>query len=228
MTFSIITLFPEMFESIFKYSIIKRAEERGIIKINIVNLREFGHGTHKMVDDKPYGGGVGMILKVDVIYQAIKATKLGKGKEKVFIMDPKGEKYSQEKAEELSKLDHVILVCGHYEGFDARIENFIDGALSIGDFILSGGEIPSMAIVESVGRLVNGVLLKENATINESFSEKNGKRILESTQYTRPNEFKGYNVPQVLLSGHAKKIEEFRNLNAEQETKKKRPDLIKK
>lgn len=228
MTFSIITLFPEMFESIFKYSILKRAQDEGTIKINLVNLRDFGQGTHKTVDDKPYGGGTGMILKVDVLYEAIQRTRTDKAGELVFLLDPKGEKFSQEKAEKFSKINHLILVSGHYEGADDRIRNFIDGYLSIGDFVLSGGEIPTMAVVESVARLVPGVLKKSDATIFESFSKNDGERILETPKYTRPEEFMGYKVPKILLSGNEKKIQEFRKEEAINETEKNRPDLLKK
>lgn len=228
MIFSIITLFPEMFDSVFNYSILKRAQEKNIIRINFVNLRDFGLGKHKTVDDRPYGGGTGMILKVDVLYEAIQKTKAGVGRELVVLLDPKGEKFSQKKAEDFSTVDHLILICGHYEGVDARIENFIDSQISVGDFVLSGGEIPSMIIVESVARLVTGVLSKGDATTFESFSEVNGKRILETPQYTRPESFINYKVPKTLLSGHEKKIKEFREEKALSETKKKRPDLLKK
>lgn len=226
MTFSIITLFPEMFDSVFKYSIIKRAQDKGVIKINLVNLRDFGHGTHKTVDDRPYGGGTGMILKIDVLYEAIQRAKTGENDEMVFLLDPKGEKFFQKNAENLAKINHLILICGHYEGVDDRIRNFIDGSLSIGDFVLSGGEIPAMAVVESVARLVPGVLTKDDATVFESFSEVDGKRILETPKYTRPEEFMGYKVPQVLLSGNEKKIQEFRKKEARSETEKNRPDLL--
>lgn len=228
MTFSIITLFPEMFESVFNYSILKRAQEKNTIKINLVNLRDFGLGNHKAVDDRPYGGGIGMILKVDVLYEAIQKTKIEKTNELVILLDPKGEKFSQTRAEDFSKIDHLILICGHYEGVDGRIKNFIDGEISIGDFILSGGEIPAMAIVESVARLVTGVLSKSDATAFESFSEVEGERILENPQYTRPEDFRSYKVPTILLSGNEKKIKEFRKEESLAETKKKRSDLLKK
>lgn len=228
MIFSIITLFPEMFESVFSYSILKRAQEKNAIKINLINLRDFGLGSHKTVDDRPYGGGIGMILKVDVLYEAIQKTKKGIGREVVILLDPKGEKFSQKKAEDFSKIDHLILVCGHYEGTDARIENFIDAQISVGDFVLSGGEIPAMVIVESTARLVKGVLSKGDATLFESFSEVDGTRILETPQYTRPENFMNYKVPSLLLSGHGKKIKEFREKEALVETKSKRSDLLKK
>ncbi len=225
MQISIITLFPSMFESIFAYSIIRRAQRKGQIKINIVDLRDFGIGRHKTVDDKPYGGGVGMVLRVDVLDQAINSVRLKKGREKVALLDPKGEVYKQKTAEKFSKLDHLILVCGHYEGFDERIRKLVDLEISIGDFVLSGGEIAAAAIAESVVRLVPGVLKNSEATAFESFSDVDGNRILEHPHYTRPAIYKNRRVPKELLSGNFKTIEVYRKEKARELTKKKRPDL---
>lgn len=226
MKFSVITLFPEMFSGVFDYSIIARAIKKGKIELNLVNLRDFGIGSHKIVDDKPYGGGVGMVLRVDVLNDAIKNTKTNKGIEKVAIFDARGVIYSQKYAEEFSKLDHMILICGRYEGFDERIKSFVDYSVSIGDFVLTGGEIPAMAVIDSVARLIPKVLSKKEATIHESFSRKENGRVLEHAQYTRPEEYRGSRVPAVLLSGHAAKINEFREKQSIEETIKHRPDLI--
>ncbi|HVT01047.1 MAG TPA: tRNA (guanosine(37)-N1)-methyltransferase TrmD [Patescibacteria group bacterium] len=228
MQITIITLFPQAFDSIFSHSILGRAQREEKIKINILDLREFGNGPHQTVDDKPYGGGVGMVLKVDVMDKAIEEARIRdpKAKEAVILLDPKGEVYSQKNAEIFSKLDHLILICGHYEGYDERIRDLVDYEISVGDYVLSGGEIGAMLITESVVRLVPEVLSKTDATNFESFSDLEGSRILEHPQYTRPESYKGKNVPEVLLSGNFKKIEEFRKEEAQKLTKKRRPDLI--
>jgi len=226
MKFSIITLFPEMFSGVFEHSIINRAKEKEIIEIDFINLRDFGIGPHKTVDDKPYGGGTGMVLRVDVLHSAIKSAKKGEGVEKVVIFDAKGSTYSQKIAEDLSKIDHLILVCGRYEGFDERIKKHVDYSLSVGDYILTGGEIPAMALVDSVTRLIPNVLLKGDATVNESFSKTQLGRILEHPQYTRPENYEGEAVPDILLSGHHTNIVEFKEKEREKITKRVRPDLI--
>lgn len=226
MLFSIITLFPEMFEGTFGHSIIKRAQKEKIVKIQFINLRDFGIGTHKSVDDRPYGGGTGMILRVDVLEKAINYAKKGISKEKIILLDPRGKTYSQETAENLSILEHLILICGHYEGYDERIRNYIDMEISIGDYILSGGEIASMIIVDSVTRIIPGVLKKESAIAQESFSKINENRILEYPQYTRPPLYKGKKIPEILTSGDFKKIQEYRTKRAHETTKKHRKDLI--
>lgn len=225
MTISIITLFPDMFSGVFDHSIIKRAQEDGHVSIRFFNLKDYGIGKHKIVDDTPYGGGVGMVLKIDVLDTAIQAARLPNTNERVILLDPKGTPYTQELANGYTAYDHIILVCGHYEGFDARIENFVDEAVSVGDYVLSGGEIPAMLITESVIRLIPNVLKKDEAHRFESFSkEKDG--MLEHDQFTRPREYKGLSVPEVLLSGNAAKIEEFRANNARKATESKRPDLL--
>lgn len=157
MQISVITLFPKLFEPFLSVSILGRALEEGKIKINIIDLRDYGIGRHKTVDDKPYGGGIGMVLRVDVLAEAIKATKTGEGKEAVILLDPKGEVFRQELTEKFSKFDHLIFVCGRYEGFDERIRKLVDFEVSIGDYVLSGGELPAMVIIEAVSRLVPGV-----------------------------------------------------------------------
>lgn len=216
-----------MFDGVFGSSIIKRAQEKGQIQIELVDLRDFGIGKHKVVDDKPYGGGVGMVLRVDVLDKAIKETRIKKLKEAVILMDPKGEKYIQEKAEKFSKIDHLILICGHYEGYDERVRSLVDYEISVGDFVMSGGEIPAMTIVESVARLVPKVLEKEEASALESFSKIDNKRVLEHPQYTRPGKYKGKSVPKELLSGNPKIVDSYRLKKAMSLTRKRRPDLLK-
>lgn len=225
MLISIITLFPKIFDPILSVSILGRAQEEGKVKINIVDLREFGLGRHKTVDDKPYGGGTGMVLRVDVLEAAINSVKTGKGNEAVILLDPKGETYKQNLAEKFTKYDHLILVCGRYEGFDERIRDYVDFEISIGDYVLSGGELPAMIMVESICRLLPGVLSKSEATELESFSESSKGRILEHPHYTRPAEYKKKKVPAELLSGNLAEITKYRIDKAEKLTKKRRPDL---
>lgn len=226
MKISIITLFPQMFAGPFDYSIVKRAKEAGLVTINFVNLRDFGIGKHKTVDDKTYGGGRGMILRVDVLEEAVEHAldkNLERNKQRVIFLGPKGKTFNQEKAVELSKLEHLILICGHYEGIDSRAGEFIDEEISIGDFITTGGEIPAMLVTDSVTRLVKGVLPK-GVTDDESFSE----NLLEHPQYTRPDVYKNVSVPQTLISGDHGKIKEWKMEKSKQETRKFRPDLLKK
>jgi tRNA (guanine37-N1)-methyltransferase len=207
-----------MFQGPFDHSIIKRANEKGLVEINFVDIRNFGIGKHKTVDDKPYGGGTGMILKVDVLKAAIDKTKdetLKKDEEKIALLSAKGENYTQTLAQDFSKLKHLILICGHYEGVDERIVDFIDYEISIGDFVLTGGEIAAMLITDSTARLIPGVL-KKGVVENESHSEKN---LLEYPHYTRPDIFEGKKVPQILLKGNHKKIDEWKNKNKKLKTK---------
>lgn len=215
-----------MFDGVFNSSIIKRAMTQKKVKIEIVNLRDYGIGRHKIVDDKPYGGGTGMVMRVDVIDNAVKNTRIKGVNERVILMDPKGEKFKQENAENFSKVEHLILICGHYEGYDERVRSLVDDEISIGDFVLTGGEIPAMAIVDSIVRLIPGVLKKEEANIIESFTKIGGKRILEFPHYTRPAKHKGKGVPEELLSGNPKVVEKFRMKKAVKLTKKRRPDLL--
>ena len=223
MKISIITLFPKMISGFFEESIVKRAMTKKLVEIEIINLRDFAIDDYGTVDDRPYGGGVGMILRVDVIHKAI--SKIKNRKSKIVLTSPKGKVFDQKKAQEYSKLDHLIIISGHYEDVDARVQDFVDEEISMGDFILTGGEIPASAIVDSIVRLIPGVLKKEQATISESFNI-NGKKILEYPQYTRPEEFMGKKVPEVLLNGDHKKIEEWKEEKAIEETKLKRPDLL--
>lgn len=238
MKISIITLFPEVFNPILYTSILSRAQKKGLVEFELVNLREFGEGRHQIVDDRPYGGGVGMVLKADVLAKALNQVTsdrvqgtVSKGKTlkpvtynlKTILMSASGTPYKQAKAQQLSKIDHLIIVCGHYEGVDQRfIDQYVDEEISIGDYVLTGGEIPAMAVVDSVTRLIPGVLEKPEATIDESFSD----GLLEYPQYTRPEEFEGEKVPEVLLSGNHAQIAKWRREKSLEKTKNIRPDLI--
>lgn len=224
MKISILTLFPEMFEGPFDYSIINQAQEKKKVNIEFINIRDFGIGKHRVVDDKPYGGGHGMILRADVLEKAVmsvKDKKLSFKNQRVILLSPRGKTFNQKKALALSQLEHIILICGRYEGIDERIKKFIDSELSIGDFIVTGGEIPAMLVTDAVARLVKGVL-KEGVTAAESFSP-----YLEYPQYTKPNTFKNLNVPSILLGGDHAKIKKWREKEALKTTAKLRPDLLK-
>ena len=219
MKIDILTLFPEMFAPL-EHSILKRASENGIIKFNIVNIRDFSKDKHKKCDDYPFGGGAGMLMMVEPLYDAIKSVY--KKNAKIIFPSPQGKIFNQEKAKELSKCEHLIFVCGHYEGVDERIfELFPMEEISVGDYVLTGGELASMVIVDSLSRFVDGVISKESLE-NESFS--NG--LLEYPQYTRPAEFKGLKVPEVLLSGNHGEVDKWRKEQSEIITKKKRSDLL--
>ena len=218
MKISILTLFPAMFQGPFDFSIINRAREKGLVEINLVDIRQFGTGKHKIVDDTPYGGGVGMVLKVDIIHKALESVlekNLSGEKQKIVLLSAAGKTYDQRLAREFSNLEHLVIICGHYEGVDERVLNFVDLEISIGDYVLTGGEIPAMVLTDSVARLVKGVL-KPEATTHESFSDK----LVEYPQYTRPEEFENLNVPEILLSGDHGKIGEWRRKKANKKTSK--------
>ena len=219
MQFDVLTLFPEMFEPLNE-SIIGRAKEKGLININLINIRDFSKNKHKKVDDTPYGGGAGMVMMPDVVYDAYKS--LDSKDAKVIYMSPQGKVLNQEKVKSLSKEQHLILLCGHYEGIDQRvIDEIVDEEISIGDYVLTGGELPAMIVIDSVSRYIDGVL-KDDSTKEESFSE----GLLEYPQYTRPEIFNGKQVPEVLLSGHHENIDKWRREQSLINTKKKRPDLL--
>ena len=215
MRFDIITLFPEIFEFYCQHSILKKAKEKGIIKIKVHNLRDFTSDKHKTVDDKPFGGGRGMVLKIEPIYKAVQSlkSKIKSQKSKIILFTPRGKKFTQKMALEFSKLSQLILICGRYEGVDERVAKYLcDEKISIGDYVLMGGELPALVVIESVARLVPGVIGKSEL-LKERFTKKGG--FLEYPQYTRPEVFepqKGvkWKVPKVLLSGNHKKIEEWR------------------
>ena len=220
MKFDVLTLFPEMFKSLDE-SIIGRAREKGLIEINLINIRDFSKDKHKKVDDTPYGGGAGMALKPDVVYDAYSSLEVKNAR--VIYLSPQGNVLNQEKVKELSKENHLILLCGHYEGIDQRVlDEIVDEEISIGDYVLTGGELPAMVLIDSVSRYVEGVLNGES-TKEESFSNK----LLEYPQYTRPEEFRGKKVPEVLISGHHENIKKWREQKSLEITKLKRPDLLK-
>lgn len=220
MKIDILTLFPESCRGFLDASVIGRAQKNGLVTIDLVNLRDFATDSYGSVDDKPYGGGVGMVLRVDIIAEAIK--KLRVANSKVILLTPQGRVFNQALAQELSKEDHLILVAGHYEGFDERIRDLVDLEISIGDYILTGGELAAVAISEAVVRLIPGVLGKDESSEQESFSQ----GLLEYPQYTRPEEFEGKKVPPILLSGNHAEIAKWRSEQARQRTAKRRPDLL--
>lgn len=244
MQFDVLTLFPEMF-NILNESIIGRAKEKGLINVNLINIRDFSKNKHKKVDDTPYGGGAGMVIQPDVVYDAYKSvisniedvrnvTNSKKientenveksAKTRVIYMSPQGKKLDQKKVEELSKQEHLILLCGHYEGIDQRVlDSIVDEEISIGDYVLTGGELPAMVLIDSVSRYVEGVL-KDGSTTEESFSQ----GLLEYPQYTRPEVFEGQQVPEVLRSGNHQMIDKWRREQSLKRTLEKRPDLLEK
>ena len=262
MKISIITLFPKMIASFFKESIVKKAKEKGLVKIELINLRDFALDSYGTVDDRPYGGGAGMVLRIEPVYKAVQSvisnfqfiiskqnSNFQKSISKTILTSPKGKVFNQEKARKYAKLDHLVIICGHYEGVDERVLNFVDEEVSLGDFVMTGGEIVAAAITDAVCRLIPGVLKKEKATEIESFFEvsvdklievvgedeilkklkekgvKNVK-LLEYPQYTRPEDFLGFKVPKILLSGNHKEIEIWRLKKAYEETRKKRGYLL--
>jgi len=223
MRIDILSLFPEFFSALSNWSIIGRAEEENKVQINNVNIRDFSKNKHKKVDDYPFGGGPGMVMTPEPILGAINSVK--DTNSRVIYLSPQGKQFNQEMANELSKESHLILLCGHYEGIDNRIiDNYIDEEISVGDFVLTGGEIPAMIIVDAVVRLLPGVLSGEQSFMEESHY--NG--LLEHPQYTRPREFNGYSVPDVLLSGNHKNIEAWKKEESLKSTFVKRPDLLEK
>ena len=219
MRIDILTLFPEMFVSFTTESIIKRAIEKGSIEVNIIDFRKYSLDPHNKVDDTPYGGGSGMVLMCQPIYDAIEDIKTEYSK--VIMLTPDGKTYKQKIAYDLSKEKHLILLCGHYEGFDERIRNIVDLELSIGDYVLTGGEYPAMVVADSIIRLVPGVIEEESHLV-DSFND----NLLDYETYTKPQNFRGMEVPSVLLSGDHKKIDEFRKNSRYNRTKERRPDLL--
>lgn len=227
MRFHIMTLFPEIFNSYMNESIMKRAVEKGIIEVNIYNIRDFSTNKHKKVDDYPFGGGAGMVMTPQPIYDTYKhiIDKFDIKDPRVVYLTPKGKIHNQNIASEMSTFEDVILLCGHYEGIDQRIiDSIVTDEISIGDYVLTGGELPALILIDSISRLIPGVLSQ-----NESFEEESFKDdLLEYPHYTRPREFMGMEVPEVLLSGNHKKIDEWRHEKSIEITKERRPDLYKK
>ena len=222
MKIDILTLFPNMFEGVFQESIIKRALENKIIEINIHNFRDYTLDPHNKVDDTPYGGGCGMVLMAQPIFDCVESLKTENSK--VILLTPSGIPYKQKQAYDLSKEKHLIIICGHYEGFDERITTLADYQISIGDYVLTGGEIPAMVLVDSITRLIPGVI-NERSHLGDSFSE---SYLLDYPVYTKPRVYKGMEVPEVLLSGDHQKIDEYRVSESLRKTRKVRPDLLEK
>lgn len=214
MKIDILTIFPSMFEGFLNESIIKRAIDKGKVKINLINFRDYTLDPHGKVDDTPFGGGAGMVLMIQPIYDALMSIKTKDSY--VILLTPGGNVFNQRRAREFVKYKHLILICGHYEGFDDRIKSLVDEEISIGDFILTGGEIPAMVISDAVIRLIDGVINKDSL-ISESFDS----NLLDYPVYTKPREFKGMKVPEILLSGDHKKIEEYRRSEQERVTKER-------
>ncbi len=219
MRIDILTLFPKMFDGFINESIIKRAIENKLITINIIDFREFSSLKHKQVDDTPYGGGAGMVLMCEPIVKAIESVK--DDDSLVILTTPQGKSYNQSVALDLKNYKHLIIVCGHYEGYDERIRNFVDLELSIGDYVLTGGEIPAMVICDSVIRLIDGVI-KKDSYMEDSFTD----NLLDYPTYTKPADFRGLKVPEVLINGNHKLIEEYRKEEQRKRTEERRPDLL--
>jgi len=219
MRIDILTLFPSMFDGFLNESIIKRAIEKEAVKINIINFRDYSKDPHKKVDDTPFGGGSGMVLTCQPIFDCVESIKTDDSL--VILLTPDGKTYNQKMATELKEFKHLIIICGHYEGFDDRIRVLVDKEISIGDFILTGGEIAAMAITDSITRLLDGVISKGSLE-SESFNE----NLLDYPVYTKPRNFRGMEVPEVLVSGDHKKIEEYRKSEQLRITKEKREDLL--
>lgn len=218
----IITLFPEMFEGPLNHSMLYKAQKEKLVQITTVNLRDFGLGKRKTVDDTPYGGGAGMILKPEPIFAAVESIKSRDKNAKVILMSPRGKKYNQQMAKKLARQQSLIIICGHYEGVDERVSAIVDQEISVGDYVLTGGEIPAMTVVDSIVRLIPGVLGDERSNQDESFS----LNILEYPQYTRPDKFRSMKVPDELKTGNHAQIEKWRKDQAIKKTRKNRPDLL--
>lgn len=226
MRFDVLTLFPELFNSVMGESIIGRAQQNGLVQVKAINIRDYSRDKHRKVDDYPFGGGNGMVMTCQPVFDAYRAITEGlEKKPKVIYMSPQGRVLTQELARELSDQEHLILLCGHYEGIDERIiEEIVDEEISIGDYVLTGGELPAMVLIDCVSRLIPGVLSSEGSYSDESHY--NG--LLEYPQYTRPAEYEGRKVPEILLSGHHANIEKWRMEQSIERTRKKRPDLYEK
>jgi tRNA (guanine37-N1)-methyltransferase len=225
MRIDIITLFPSMFRGPFDESIIERARKKGILEINLQDLREFTNDRHRTVDDVPYGGGAGMVMKPEPLFRAVEKVKEERSSSwKVILLSPQGQTFAQEKAKELAEEEGLIFICGHYEGVDERVrEHLIDEELSLGDFVLTGGELAAMVIIDAIARMLPGVLGCKDSIREDSFYQ----TLLDYPQYTRPAEFRGWKVPEVLISGNHQKIREWRKKKKLENTFKKRPDLLK-
>ncbi|WP_068983496.1 MULTISPECIES: tRNA (guanosine(37)-N1)-methyltransferase TrmD [Lysinibacillus] len=222
MNIHVLSLFPDMFTGVFGASILKKAQEKGAVKLEVTDIRAFSGNKHNQVDDYPYGGGAGMVLKPEPMFSAVEAITAGR-KPRIILMCPQGERFTQKKAEELAQEQELVFLCGHYEGYDERIrQHLVTDEISIGDFVLTGGELGAMTVIDSVVRLLPGVLGQEDSHIQDSFST----GLLEHPHYTRPAEFRGMKVPDVLLSGNHAKIEQWRAEESLKRTFERRPDLL--
>ena len=215
-----LTLFPEMYEGVLGSSILKRAEDKGIVNYHMINFRAFSHNKHNKVDDYPYGGGAGMVLKPEPVFEAMDSLKLDN--KRVILMCPQGQPFNQKLAEELAEEENIVFINGHYEGYDERIRSLVTDEVSIGDYVLTGGELASMAMTDAIVRLIPDVLSNEKSQQEDSFST----GLLEHPHYTRPREYRGMKVPDVLLSGNHKLIEEWRYEQSLKRTRERRPDLL--
>jgi len=221
--FDILSVFPEMFQSALGSSLIKRSIENGLVEVNLHNIRDYASDRHRTTDDTPYGGGGGMVMKVEPVANALKAIVPAGGKTLVILLSPQGETFEQKTVEELAQYSRIALICGHYEGIDERIrEHLVDREISIGDYVLSGGELPAMIVVDAVSRLVPGFVGNSKSVLYDSFST----GLLEGPHYTRPREYESWKVPEVLLSGHQKKIDEWRRRESLKRTLQRRPDML--
>ena len=226
MRIDIITLFPGMFESVLGESMLKRAQTKGLLKVKVHNLRDWTSDNHRTADDKPFGGGPGMVMKVEPVYKALKELKVlraAKDGIRVILLTPQGKKLEQGEVKRIAKYKRLILICGHYEGVDERIRGLVDEEISIGDYILTCGELPAMVLIDAAARLIPGVLGHSGSTVSESFED----GLLEYPQYTRPSEYMGMRVPEVVLSGDHKKIEKWRKVESLKRTSERRPDMLK-
>lgn len=226
MKINIFTLFPEMFTGPFDTSILKRGREKGLLDINLVNIRDFSQNKHHTVDDTPYGGGAGMVMNAEPVFEAMDWLKqqCGGQIDRVILMSPAGHRFNQNWARELARENHLVFICGHYEGIDERVrENLVTDELSIGDYVLTGGELPAMVVIDAVARLIPGVLGEEASVVEESF----GEGLLEYPHYTRPRDYRGHLVPDVLFSGHHEQIRRWRRRQSLVRTLESRPDLLK-
>ncbi|RNB91910.1 tRNA (guanosine(37)-N1)-methyltransferase TrmD [Brevibacillus fluminis] len=222
MRIDIVTLFPEMFQGVLGSSILGKAAEKEIVSFHVTNFRDYSESKHGTVDDTPYGGGGGMVLKPDPLFRAVEAVA-GDAKPRVILMCPQGKPYNQKMAEELAKEEHLVFLCGHYEGYDERIrEHLVTDEISIGDYVLTGGELGAMVVVDSIVRLLPGALGNQSSAVTDSFST----GLLEYPHYTRPAEFRGWKVPDILLSGHHANIERWRLKESLRRTLERRPDLL--
>ena len=222
MRIDLLTLFPEFFRSPLGQSMLQQAQIRGAAEFRVLNLRDYTTDRHQVTDDRPYGGGPGMVMQIEPLVAAIRAVRGEDPQVRIFLLSPQGPLFTQDRARELAALPHLLLICGHYEGVDERLKYYIDGMLSIGDYILTGGEIPALAVLDAVTRLLPGVLGGEGAAADDSFQT----GLLEYPQYTRPRDFEGHRVPQVLLEGDHRRIREWRRQQALLRTRACRPDLL--